>query len=978
MKKKATKAQNKKLEKKTTDITKVNEIISFLLDENKEEKNSNEDIDESEILNQLNIIQEDTLESDKENEKESKTKKIKLSNDFNNKYLEIKNEEPESNENEEIISDNNKETDKIQYENSLKKESNKKEAEKEGDKSKYDDNNPPKYFLINNSKKIDKKLLFKDEVKNQKFNIYVYSLELLGKKFNRTTKRKDIPHVEYIYYYCINHRTMKESNVLNSKGKIKRISLCNARIIYVKNNDEFYTDWDHSTFCKNEVIIQYENKGEIEEEINNYKNMKKAMIKYLNSHPMISCKEFITKGYKIYHKNNCKFKIERYTFKNIYYNWRKNSLAFTKYSALENSKTNDGDYFLRDYCHITLYNSSGKSLFLHEHMIFISNYFIKKVKLASHIYIDGTFLYPKDFKQLIIILYRNDESGIRYPGLFALINNKKYEGYRYLFQNVKNILTIENTENLNIISYSIDFESSLIKATKEIFQNIRQIGCFYHYCRNIRETAIQKKILKSNNNEKGINFINEYYKLPFVYYKNTNCIIEMKKYFKDEDENYKEFYEYFNNQWKPYFENGMLNYIYLNKEQRSNSYIENYNRRIKLKLSKYLYGKNHCKISWPLFLYFIKKEEEDYRNEIFGNEKELVIKHKKVKKFKRIKILKDGTENKNYQFGEKESNKSEDLQNEEEKINNAKWFKWVNNSCRYDSFSLIYALLIKPKFAKLKITPETYNVEYLNNLFSNICDLSSKDLNKGFWKYLQLNKDNKIDLTTNLMCYGRKGSLYQILDLLRCNNFFCFEYKLEEGCTNTNCIKNHFSLNFLNPYIIFKEDDVINSEKIDNKFYNLMKNELSICNKCGYDSKGNILNSSNPTFYRIIHEKISPKVFFVVFDLLNENDEGTQYELDILEFQRRKQYKDVLYSLLKKEIKLENSLYELKGIILTPQYDHFTSLILNYNSDIFDLKKGFNYFYDGMTIQHDINLVNNLSEVLKDNIIYMGVYIIKN
>ena len=85
----------------------------------------------------------------------------------------------------------------------------------------------------------------------------------------------------------------------------------------------------------------------------------------------------------------------------------------------------------------------------------------------------------------------------------------------------------------------------------------------------------------------------------------------------------------------------------------------------------------------------------------------------------------------------------------------------------------------------------------------------------------------------------------------------------------------------------------------------------------------------------------------------------TQYEFDILEFQRRKQYKDVLYSLLKKEIKLENSLYELKGIILTPQYDHFTSLILNYNSDIFDLKKGFNYFYDGMTIQHDINLVNN-------------------
>ena len=72
--------------------------------------------------------------------------------------------------------------------------------------------------------------------------------------------------------------------------------------------------------------------------------------------------------------------------------------------------------------------------------------------------------------------------------------------------------------------------------------------------------------------------------------------------------------------WLPYFVNGMLNYHYLNKEQRSNSYIENYNRRIKLKLSKFLYGKNKCKITWPLFLYFIKNEEEEYRKDIYNKE----------------------------------------------------------------------------------------------------------------------------------------------------------------------------------------------------------------------------------------------------------------------------------------------------------------------------------------------------------------------
>ena len=41
---------------------------------------------------------------------------------------------------------------------------------------------------------------------------------------------------------------------------------------------------------------------------------------------------------------------------------------------------------------------------------------------------------------------------------------------------------------------------------------------------------------------------------------------------------YKEYLDYFKKTWEPFFENGMLNYVYISKEQRSNSYIENYNR----------------------------------------------------------------------------------------------------------------------------------------------------------------------------------------------------------------------------------------------------------------------------------------------------------------------------------------------------------------------------------------------------------------
>ncbi len=81
----------------------------------------------------------------------------------------------------------------------------------------------------------------------------------------------------------------------------------------------------------------------------------------------------------------------------------------------------------------------------------------------------------------------------------------------------------------------------------------------------------------------------------------------------------------------PHFSSGNLDYHYISKELRPNSYIENYNRKIKLKLSEFLFGKNYCLITWPLFLYFIKQKENDYRIETYNNENELVVQNKKIK-----------------------------------------------------------------------------------------------------------------------------------------------------------------------------------------------------------------------------------------------------------------------------------------------------------------------------------------------------------
>ena len=108
-------------------------------------------------------------------------------------------------------------------------------------------------------------------------------------------------------------------------------------------------------------------------------------------------------------------------------------------------------------------------------------------------------MYPKGFSQLIVILYREEESGKRYPGLFVLMFNKKQEGYKYLFKEILEILTLEKRSKLKLLSYTIDFEKVLIYATRDIFGEVRQIGYYYHYCRNIGEEIRDFGLLKSGD-----------------------------------------------------------------------------------------------------------------------------------------------------------------------------------------------------------------------------------------------------------------------------------------------------------------------------------------------------------------------------------------------------------------------------------------------------------------------------------------------
>ena len=154
----------------------------------------------------------------------------------------------------------------------------------------------------------------------------------------------------------------------------------------------------HSDFCNKLIKEEYENKANIDAEINNYKEFRKEIKEWLNKNPIVKYREFKKKAISLYYRCQCNFEIKDNTFKNIYYVWRKETPLYKKYSIFNFTKTQDNKEYLRDYNYTFLYDESGKKLFLHEHVIYCSDYFIKKLRLANHWYIDCTFVVPPDFK----------------------------------------------------------------------------------------------------------------------------------------------------------------------------------------------------------------------------------------------------------------------------------------------------------------------------------------------------------------------------------------------------------------------------------------------------------------------------------------------------------------------------------------------------------------------------------------------------
>ena len=90
-------------------------------------------------------------------------------------------------------------------------------------------------------------------------------------------------------------------------------------------------------------------------------------------------------------------------------------MRFTKYNALENRNNKKDELILWDYENTVIYSSNKKQPLKAEYYIWTSDPIISRCRKSNHLFIDGTFHHPKDFSQLLIIIFKDIIASIYCP-----------------------------------------------------------------------------------------------------------------------------------------------------------------------------------------------------------------------------------------------------------------------------------------------------------------------------------------------------------------------------------------------------------------------------------------------------------------------------------------------------------------------------------------------------------------------------------
>ena len=312
---------------------------------------------------------------------------------------------------------------------------------------------------------------------------------------------------------------------------------------------------------------------------------------------------FKDKFKELYNSTKFNFTINNNMLSNIITKWKSTSNRFNKSTIWDNIYDKQMHLILRDFRSVFESKNNKSKINCNEYVIWANDENLKRMRKSNHYYIDCTFHHPKEYKQLLIVMYKDIITDLKIPGIYILLNNKTQSLYNLAFESLINILTENNTIDLDIKSIITDSEAALFKTVEKFFPNSLRISCYFHYkqdiLRNLRKFGLYKDIDKKESDL----ILNKLGSLPFLYKGNISLIEKFLDKLIDEHPKYNNFInEYFKTNKLIYFKNFSLDYSKIPQDCRTNNYLENYNGYIKSQL-----GKNRI-INWVNFINFIKDE----------------------------------------------------------------------------------------------------------------------------------------------------------------------------------------------------------------------------------------------------------------------------------------------------------------------------------------------------------------------------------
>ena len=259
-------------------------------------------------------------------------------------------------------------------------------------------------------------------------------------------------------------------------------------------------------------------------------------------------------------------------FKNI-----KNKLYRQRNSSLGAKKLN-----FRKACDLEVPKKFEKFLFAefkHKNkriLIFANKEMIKYLKKCTRFLIDGTFkICPKCFYQVYTIhadVGSNDEYVNVVPVLYALLPDKKRATYDILFQMIKS--QVKEWAPTHI---SMDFEMTAISAIKDLFPEVKIVGCYFHYIRSLWRKAKQLGVVKSKLGANHVKLCMALSHLPSDLLEDGWLYVMAES---PKSNEVTQFNDYFVKTWLEHdvFSNTWNTF---NESDRTNNMVESWNARIK-------------------------------------------------------------------------------------------------------------------------------------------------------------------------------------------------------------------------------------------------------------------------------------------------------------------------------------------------------------------------------------------------------------